>query len=433
MDASFRQDDLVMEKGNILFKFSLVGAAICLPGLTNIVCAQMPCRYEVTAIIHPPECPPFGIPGTVGLGISEPIDGGLPNVVGYYLNCAIGPNTAFVWIGNEDRFETLDFQIGTSQSQANDISADGTRIVGTADVIGEGTRGFLFDGKELTIIPTAGGSFSQAVAVNSLRQIVGTTPEPKSGFNRAFVWEDEVMILIEPSFGPRSVGMDISEMGSVVGWMGTNSSSAHSFLWEKGFVIDLGPIPGGFTSESSAINDMRQIVGRGKIERNGQTLIHAFLWEDGQFMDLGMLPGFDRCAASDINNNTIIIGGCDQTIDPNNDRPFVWSKGQMMDVNDLIPQEIGLTIKRVDAINQAGQITGRGIDDSNDVVSFVLTPIAPPLGDLDGDCAVSIVDLLMLFGEWGECVDCDNCSADLNNDCTVSVADLLIMFANWSS
>ena len=90
---------------------------------------------------------PFSAPATLGLGISEPIDSGLPNVVGYYLICAVGSNTAFVWIGNENKFTTLDFQIGRSQSQANDISADGTRIVGTVDVAGEGTRGFLFDGK----------------------------------------------------------------------------------------------------------------------------------------------------------------------------------------------------------------------------------------------------------------------------------------------
>ncbi len=398
--------------------------------------AQMPCGYEVTAIVQAPKCPPHGYPATLGLGISEPIDGGLPNVVGFYLNCAVGPNTAFVWIGNENKFTTLDFPFGTSQSQANDISDDGTRIVGTADVVGEGTRAFLFDGDDLIVIPPAkAGSFSQAWALNNQSpvEVVGTTVDPRSGFKRAFVWQDEVMTLIEPSFGPRSSGRDVSEFGAVVGWMGTSTADAHAFLWESGIVTDLGPIPGGFTSEGSAINDIRQIVGRGKIDTDGQTLIRAFLWEDDQFLDLGTLPGFDRCAASDINNSTTIIGGCDQINNPNNDRPFVWSSGLMMDVNGLIPAEVELTIKRVDAINEAGQITGRGTTDSGDVVAFVLTPVEPPLGDLNGDCEVGVSDLLILLASWGPCDDCDDCPADLNGNCVVGVADLLNLLANWSS
>ena len=59
-------------------------AAIAVLAASNVVCAQIPCEYEVTAIIQVPECPPFGFPPTIATGISEPIDGGLPNVVGYY-------------------------------------------------------------------------------------------------------------------------------------------------------------------------------------------------------------------------------------------------------------------------------------------------------------------------------------------------------------
>ncbi|MHC4414829.1 MAG: hypothetical protein ACYS0G_06050 [Planctomycetota bacterium] len=54
-----------------------------------------------------------------------------------------------------------------------------------------------------------------------------------------------------------------------------------------------------------------------------------------------------------------------------------------------------------------------------------------PLGDLDGDGVVGIVDLLMLLGTWGPCGACDHCPADLDGDCAVGITDLLLLLANW--
>ena len=54
-----------------------------------------------------------------------------------------------------------------------------------------------------------------------------------------------------------------------------------------------------------------------------------------------------------------------------------------------------------------------------------------PLGDLDGDCTVGILDLLQLLAAWGPCADCENCQADLDGDCTVGILDLLTLLANW--
>ncbi|MCH7592762.1 MAG: hypothetical protein IH989_08295 [Planctomycetes bacterium] len=54
-----------------------------------------------------------------------------------------------------------------------------------------------------------------------------------------------------------------------------------------------------------------------------------------------------------------------------------------------------------------------------------------PLGDLDGDCNVGILDLLQLLAVWGPCTDCENCTADLDGDCSVGILDLLAVLANW--
>lgn len=52
-------------------------------------------------------------------------------------------------------------------------------------------------------------------------------------------------------------------------------------------------------------------------------------------------------------------------------------------------------------------------------------------GDLDGDGAVGVVDLLILLGSWGSCRNCGVCGADLDGDCVVGVTDLLILLGNW--
>ena len=50
------------------------------------------------------------------------------------------------------------------------------------------------------------------------------------------------------------------------------------------------------------------------------------------------------------------------------------------------------------------------------------------LGDINGDCAVGVVDLLLLLMAWGAC---DACPADLDGDNIVGLSDLLALLANW--
>ena len=55
-----------------------------------------------------------------------------------------------------------------------------------------------------------------------------------------------------------------------------------------------------------------------------------------------------------------------------------------------------------------------------------------PVGDLDGDGAVGITDLLALLSAWGPCPDPpETCPADLDGDSAVGITDFLILLANW--
>ncbi len=55
-------------------------------------------------------------------------------------------------------------------------------------------------------------------------------------------------------------------------------------------------------------------------------------------------------------------------------------------------------------------------------------------GDIDGDGAVGITDLLLLLAAWGPCPpQCPpSCAADLDGDCVVGIVDLLTLLANWT-
>ncbi len=93
-------------------------------------------------------------------------------------------------------------------------------------------------------------------------------------------------------------------------------------------------------------------------------------------------------------------------------------------------------------VSGAGDVNGDGLDDV--IVgapggnlgagqSFVVfSPVIP--GDLDGDGAVSVVDLLLLLAAWGLCQGpCPPlCPGDLDGDCQVGIVDFLTLLANWS-
>ena len=56
--------------------------------------------------------------------------------------------------------------------------------------------------------------------------------------------------------------------------------------------------------------------------------------------------------------------------------------------------------------------------------------LVPP-GDVDGDGAVDMADLLLVFGSWGSCASSD-CPPDQDTDGNVGITDVLIVLGNWS-
>ena len=402
----------------------------CAVAVTTTSAHAQPCGgYEVTAIIQAPECPPFGYPPTSAWGLNEQ-----GWVVGSFNACVIGPDVAWLWTP-ELGMQVIPMPPGTSYSRAVDIS--GSQIVGQYDnaQLELGRTGFLYDFEtdQFTSLGTLpGGNTSQAHGVNGNGEIVGFWGDVVNGpFPLGFIWRNGKMIDIHPDFGTsRSVPSDINSKNLVTGWMGSSPlTDATAFIWDEGKVTPLPQIPGGFTSEGRAMNDRGDVAGLGSMvdPRTDDIVRRAFARIDSTMINLGTLPGFANSTATGINDPGTVVGFAQEIIP----RAFVWKDGVLMDLNDLISPQLSMTIQAAWGINQAGEIAATAVDQFNDVVAVLLTPITGPAGDLNSDCTVGVADLLILLGNWGPCENCSNCPADLDGNCVVGVKDLLILLGNW--
>ena len=388
------------------------------------------CQYEITAVIAGPRCPPpfNNVPATIGTALTEGPDAA---VVGFYYPCgASTANSAFVWRASTGVI-TLPRPAGVGSMQASDISESGA-IVGTYDSAERGFRGFVYENGVFTELPPdPRGLWSMASAINNAGQAVGYR-SIGDGVNplNAFIWSESEGFLDLGLMGEQETyAADISEAGEIVGRRGFAVANDEGFLWENGEMTFLGPIPGGFTSNALAINENRQIVGAGLLQdaKTGELLIRPFLWEEGAMLLLPSLPGEESCGAHDINDFGQIIGFCSSSENPNIIRAFLSQSGVTYNLNAVVAIEPPLVIERARAINNAGQIIADGKNLRGDNVTFLLTPIDRPLGDINIDCEVGVADLIILISNWSQ----TDSPGDLNIDGVVNVLDLIIMLLNF--
>jgi probable HAF family extracellular repeat protein len=280
-----------------------------------------------------------------------------------------------------------------------------------------------------------GGNESGANSVNSLGQVVGwavnTTPDPSSfwmgfGFQtRAFLWQHGVM----QDLGTLDGGTDaqaflINEQGQILGVSYKSSSIAsaycyqyhgfslatYAFLWQKGEMKDLGSF-GGTCTYPTDLNNRGEVVGVSN--ELGDTVQDAFLW-DGSLHKLTGTLGGNVAAANSMNELGDAVGFAslpgDQTYhaslwkykhtmtdlgtldnDPSSfaqsinaagqvvgfttQRAFLWEKGSMVDLNNLIPAHSTLYLTAANRINDRGEIAGSGVDTtSGNQYDFLLIP-----------------------------------------------------------
>lgn len=147
-----------------------------------------------------------------------------------------------------------------------------------------------------------------------------------------------------------SYAVSINEAGQVLG-----NSGSYAFLYDDGVMTNLGTLPGGTFSHVGSMNEAGQVIGVADTLVNGSLQEHAFLYSDGVMTDLGTLPGDTISVPTAINEAGQVIGVSGTFQDGwNQGRAFLYSGG---DVTALtLP---GDAESYPVAINDAGQVMGR--------------------------------------------------------------------------
>ena len=205
-------------------------------------------------------------------------------------------------------------------------------------------------------------------AINDRTQIVGGA----SGFG-PFLYSDGTATSIGT---PGNVAYSINNLGQVVGFLSSNTA----FLYQNGLTTNLGTLPVYRYSVANDINDLGQVVGS-----SGLTEVDdgdAFLYSSSTgLQDLGRLRPTDLFSFGvGINNLGQAVGfsGTNSdffTTDGDGLRAFLYSDNTLYDLNDLIApgSDAGFTLTAASAINNKGQIAGRGAV-NGELHAFLLTP-----------------------------------------------------------
>ena len=206
----------------------------------------------------------------------------------------------------------------------------------TAARIREGVVGLAYS---LIDLGTLGGSPTTAHGINNLGQVVGESATGRLSdgpIRHAFLWEAGYMTDLGP---PAGVAYAINDAGEVAGVHRYPDRHTESFRYTSGTAM--ASIPEG---RVSAINNTGQVVG-------GIPSGSAFLWNAGTLTYLGTLGGTGSQAYA-INDLGQIAGSAYMSGNSAM-HSFLWNGAGLMDLGTL-----GGTNSVAFGINNAGQIVG---------------------------------------------------------------------------
>lgn len=321
---------------------------------------------------------------------------GNSTVAGFDEDAVTDDETAWLW---EDCALTNLGTLGGVTIQAYDVNDAGV-VVGAGDVAGGDTHAFSWTsgGGLVDLGVLAGRDHSEALGINSINDIVGTS----FNFNGSGV-ADPLAFLHLPTAryslpmgmnslgslgGNNSVGTDVNDSGEVVGGSRLANGNMRPFLWLPSAAYslsaglnDLGTLggeSGAILHRAEAINSNGELVGASFTAAGD---MHAFLWLPADayglvagMNDLGVLTGGTTSFALGINDSGQVVGASEVTGGAYH--AFLWESGTLNDLNDLIDTNSPWVLTRALDINGDGEITGFGNNLSGDTRGFVVTMCA---------------------------------------------------------
>ncbi|MEH2286149.1 DUF3466 family protein [Nostoc sp.] len=220
-------------------------------------------------------------------------------------------------------------------------------------------------------------------AINNSGEVVGGTtgggifPKLAFPYGAAFLYKNGTTTIINSNLNENYVAYGINNLSQVVGIFGYNNQA---FLSDNGIITNLSTFPGDKYSQANDINDLGQVVGSSGLTGVNDTRTFLYSSSTG-LQDLGRLRPTDLFSTGlGINNLGQVVGfsGTNNNFfaaDGNGLRAFLYSDNTLYDLNDLIAPglDAGITLTAASAINNKGQIVGRGAI-NGELHAFLLTP-----------------------------------------------------------
>lgn len=213
----------------------------------------------------------------------------------------------------------------------------------------------------------------------------------------------------------------INVHGAVAGGSLTGDGPQHAALWLDGLATDLGTL-GGRASEAVDLNDDNLVVGWAETPSNHR---HAMAYVDGTTIDLGTLQGHTS-EARGVNGLGQIVGM--SWTAGGRVHAFVYEYGSMADLNALVSPGSGWELQYAEAINDLGQIVGRGRLNGKDA-AFLLTPEDTCFADCNGDGTVDTQDFICFLSLW----TAQDKASDCNGDGLVNTIDFVCFLNAWAT
>jgi probable HAF family extracellular repeat protein len=295
---------------------------------------------------------------------------------------------------------------GQAMVQAEVASKDPNNENFCAYGTGQKCLPYLWDRGGLAPLPLLGGNNGTVGTVNNRGEAVGIAetavvdPNCPVGLSpsgtgpqvldfEAVIWGPAPgqIRTLRPLAGD-TVGMavGINDNGQAVGATGTCANTMlpplafgpHAVIWDAdGTPRDLGNLGSTALNMALSVNNRGEVVGVSSLYPDSSPFFgsHAFLWspETGLMRDLGTLPGDVQSVAQGINDRGQVVGvSFDEHGNP---RPFLWQKGIMQDLNELVAGGAPLYLLFGPTINASGEIAGFGVTEAGDVHAFVANPL----------------------------------------------------------
>lgn len=184
---------------------------------------------------------------------------------------------------------------------------------------GERVRGFVVANGVSRPIPTFGGIWSNASALNRHGHVTGDAALDDDSFVdphfHAYVYRDKTMRSLGTLGGRNSSALDINDAGQVVGYSETGvdasgNAEVEPFLYSGGVMRSLGTLGGSFGA-ARGLNNAGAVVGESQADTPEGQVSRAFLFENGAMRDLNPLSalpaGWTLVSAYDINDARQIL------------------------------------------------------------------------------------------------------------------------------